>query len=324
MGRDIHTIFSAVQPEMEIFRKEFDRLIKSDVRMMNVILKYLFKQKGKQIRPLFVILSAALFGKPNEQTYRAAALIELLHTATLVHDDVVDEADYRRGMFTINALWKNKAAVLVGDYLLATGLLTALDNDYFQLLKFVSDATRYMSEGELWQIRHARGMNQNEETYLKIIEYKTAVHFGACFQCGAYTSGAENDDISKMYSVGLNAGIAFQIRDDILDFGSAQTGKKSFADLKEKKLTLPLIHALNSSTSIEKIKFRGYIRQFKKKSDRAELILQWMSDKGSLQYAEEKMKDYQNKAFQILEYFSDSEAKSQIRDTILFLTQRNY
>jgi octaprenyl-diphosphate synthase len=324
MGRDIQAIFSAVQPDMDMFRKEFDRLITSDVRMMNIILKYLFKKKGKQIRPLFVILSAGLFAKPNDQTHRAAALIELLHTATLVHDDVVDEADYRRGMFTVNALWKNKAAVLVGDYLLATGLLTALDNNYFQLLKFVSDATRKMSEGELWQIRHARGMNQNEESYLKIIEYKTAVLFGACFQCGAYTAGAENEDISKMYSVGLNAGIAFQIRDDILDFSSGHTGKKSFADLKEKKLTLPVIHALNNSSHSERIKFKGYIRQFKKKSERADLILHWLSEKGSLQYAEQKMKDYQDKAIQILDAFSDSEAKTRIRETILFLIQRNY
>jgi len=324
MARDIQSVFSAVQPDMDIFRKEFDRLLTSEVGMMNVILKYLFKKKGKQIRPLLVILSAGMFGKPTEQTHRVAALVELLHTATLVHDDVVDEADYRRGMFTINALWKNKAAVLVGDYLLATGLLIALDNDYFQLLKYVSDATRKMSEGELWQIQHARGMSQDEKSYLKIIEYKTAVLFGTCFQCGAYSAGAETEDIAKMYSVGLNAGIAFQIRDDILDFSPNQTGKKSFTDLKEKKLTLPIIHALENSTRTESIKYRRYIRKFKKKAGRSDLILKWLNEKGGLQYAEAKMAEYQNKALQILDTFSDSVAKTHIKDTILFLTQRNY
>ncbi len=292
--------------------------------MLKIILKYLFRKKGKQLRPLLAILSARLFGEPNEQTYRAAALIELLHTATLVHDDVVDEADFRRGVFTINALWKNKAAVLVGDYLLATGLLTALDNNYFQLLRYVSNATRKMSEGELWQIRHARNISPDEEAYLRIIEYKTAVLFGSCFQCGAFTTGATESEINAMYQIGLNAGIAFQIKDDILDFDAAHSQKKSFADLKEKKLTLPVIHALNQSDRLEKIKFRKLIRRVKKHPWRSKDILQWINEKGSLSYSEQKMMEYQEKALSLLKQFPQSETQTHIRDTILFLTQRNY
>lgn len=306
------------------FRKEFDSLVSSDVKFLKLILKYLFKKRGKQIRPLFVILSAGMCGNIKTETYRAAALIELLHTATLVHDDVVDEADYRRGMFTVNALWKNKAAVLLGDYLLATGLLTALDNDYFQLLKYVAEATRKMSEGELWQIQKARKVKPDEDSYYKIIEYKTAVLFAVSFQCGAFTSGADETTMETCYKIGLNAGIAFQIKDDILDFSPHSTGKNAFTDLKEQKLTLPVIHALNNSSPTEAVKYKRLIRQIRKKQNTPDSIVRWLNEKGSLEYTSLKMDEYRNYAISMLHNLPSNKYRDLIEQTINFLSARNY
>jgi octaprenyl-diphosphate synthase len=324
MTNDIRSVFSAVEPEMQQFRSEFDKLVRSDVKMLQLILKYLFKKRGKQVRPLFVILSAGMCGKIDESTYRAAALIELLHTATLVHDDVVDEADHRRGMFTVNALWKNKAAVLLGDYLLATGLLSALDHDYFQLLKYVARATRKMSEGELWQIQKARKIKPVEEDYYKIIEYKTAVLFAVSFQSGAYTAGADQQVMETLYNVGLYAGIAFQIRDDILDFNHDETGKGAFTDLKEQKLTLPVIHALNHSSLQEAVLYKRRLRQIRKKRTPPETVVNWLKQKGSIEYAEVKMLEYRNKAFQQLHSLEKNTYRDLIEQTIFFLTERKY
>ncbi len=321
---NINSVFTTVEAEMLQFRKEFDKLISTDVKFLKLILKYLFKKRGKQIRPLFVILSAGLCGDIQQKTYRAAALIELLHTATLVHDDVVDEADYRRGMFTVNALWKNKAAVLLGDYLLATGLLTALDNDYFQLLKYVAQATRKMSEGELWQIQKARKMKPDENSYYQIIEYKTAVLFAVSFQCGAYTAGADDKTMDILYQVGLNSGIAFQIKDDILDFSPGDTGKKAYTDLKEQKLTLPVIHALNNSSSAEAMKYRRIIRQIRKKNRTTESVLKWLHDKGSIEYASQKMEEYRQNSISLLHTLPPDKYRDLIEQTINYLTIRNY
>ncbi len=324
MSKDIQSVFSSVDAEMQHFRTEFDRLVSSDVKSLSLILKYLFKKRGKQIRPLFVILSAGACGNINEMTYRAAALIELLHTATLVHDDVVDEADQRRGMFTVNALWKNKAAVLLGDYLLATGLLTALEHDYFQLLKYVSRATRKMSEGELWQIKKLRSGKNDEESYFKIIEFKTAVLFAACFQCGAYTAGAEDEAIEVFYEAGLQAGMAFQIKDDLLDFSHNDTGKKAFTDLKENKLTLPLIHALNNSDFSERLKYKSILKKIKKGKRAPESVLKWLQEKGSLEYAQIKMNEFADRAISKLDYLPDNKYRDLIVKTINFITERNY
>jgi len=324
MRNDIQEVFGSVDHEMQQFRKEFDALVSSDVKMLQLILRYLFKKRGKQLRPLFVILSARMCGNVNEMTYRAAALIELLHTATLVHDDVVDEADHRRGMFTVNALWKNKAAVLLGDYLLATGLLSALDNDYFQLLKYVANATRKMSEGELWQIQKARKLKPDEETYYKIIEYKTAVLFAVSFQCGAYSAGADDKTMDAMYQVGLNAGLAFQIKDDILDFMPQQTGKSAYTDLKEQKLTLPVIHALNNSGFAEGVKYKNQLKQVRKKKRQPIEIVKWLEEKGSLEYAQQKVNYFTQKALDILKDLPQGIDNLMIEKTINSLTSRNY
>lgn len=324
MAKEIQSVFDSLEPEMLQFREEFDKLIRTDVNLLHLILKYLFRKRGKQIRPLFVLLSAGMCGNINESSFRAAALIELLHTATLVHDDVVDEADHRRGMFSVNALWKNKAAVLVGDYLLATGLLTALDHDYFQLLKYVAQATRKMSEGEIWQIQKARKIKPDEDDYYKIIEYKTAVLFAVSFQCGAFTAGADQKTMEALYNTGLNAGIAFQIRDDILDFSVKGTGKSAFTDLKEQKLTLPVIHALNNSTLSEAFIYKTRIKQIRKKQRQPESVLHWLNQKGSLEYAADKMTEFRDRALQNLHSLQQNTYRDKIEQTIYFLTERNY
>jgi len=323
MTNNIQQVFSSVESEMKQFRTEFDKLVRSDVKMLQLILKYLFQKRGKQIRPLFVILSAGISGNINESTYRAAALIELLHTATLVHDDIVDEAEQRRGMFTVNALWKNKVAVLLGDYLLAKGLLTALDYDYFQLLKFVAEATRKMSEGELWQIQKARKIKPDEESYFKIIEYKTAVLFAVSFQCGGFTAGADKQTIEVLYQAGLNAGMAFQIKDDLLDFKPQQTGKNAYADLKEQKLTLPVIHALNNSTFSESIQYRKLLKQIRKKQKTPEKVILWLKEKGSIEYATEIMNQYSQKAILLLKSLPQNTFNGLAVQTINFITERN-
>jgi octaprenyl-diphosphate synthase len=296
MSKEIKTVFESLHLEMEEFRRQLNSLMNSDFKYVNDILKYLFNKRGKQIRPIFVILSSGICNNINEKTYKAAALIELLHTATLVHDDIVDDADYRRGQFTINALWKNKAAVLLGDYLLAKGLLTALDNNYIELLKLVADATRKMSEGELLQIQTAKKRNITEDTYFKIIEYKTASLFSVCFKGGAFISGADNKTQEIMSQIGLYAGMAFQIKDDIIDLEPQNSEKPSFIDLKEQKITLPVIHALNNSSLIERQRMYLLIKKFKKNKNKSDEIINWLSEKNSIEYTNNVMLDYKSKS----------------------------
>jgi len=323
MNKTINEIFAFVEPEMKQFRVEFDKLTTSDVKLMSQILKYLFKQKGKQIRPLYVILSSGMCGEINEISYKAAALIELLHTATLVHDDVVDEAEKRRGFFTINSLWKNKAAVLVGDYLLAKGLLIALDNNYFEMLKIVSVATRQMSEGEILQMQKSRKWEIDETVYYEIISKKTASLFAVCFQLGGLANNADTETLKKLYDIGINIGIAFQIKDDLLDF-EENTNKNAFADLKEQKLTLPLIHALNNSNSFEKLKFSIKIKKFKKQTHKSKEIVDWLKSKNSLNYAEKEMSKFAIKAIEIINEFPENQYRESIKNTINFILNRNY
>jgi octaprenyl-diphosphate synthase len=324
MKTDIHSVQKEFQLELDHFSKEMDILLQSDVPLLKILLKYVFKKRGKQIRPLFVLLSSGMCGQLNEQAYRAAALIELLHTATLVHDDVVDEADRRRGLFTVSAVWKNKAAVLLGDYLLARGLLVALDNNYFELLKIVSEATRQMSEGELLQMKKIRNWNLDEAMYFDIISKKTASLFGVCFKVGGHIGKTDEESMDMLYHIGIYTGITFQIKDDLIDFYSGNGKKQHFTDLKEQKLTLPVIHALQQSNFLEKMKMIDQIKHIRKNVSARKEVFKWLQEKGSFEYTEMKMLDYQAKAIELLHNFPQSRYRDGIEQTIKYITERNY
>jgi len=252
MPLNLKEIQSPIASEMQEFEKKFREGMKTKVFLLDKIMNYIVKRKGKQMRPMFVFLSAGATGGITDSTYRGASLIELLHTATLVHDDVVDDSHFRRGFFSINALWKNKIAVLVGDYLLSKGLLLSLDHDEFELLKIVSQSVREMSEGELLQIEKARKLDITEDVYFDIIKQKTASLISSCCAVGASSSGASPETIQKMKEFGLKIGVAFQIKDDLFDYGSIEVGKPLAIDIKEKKMTLPLIHALQNASYVER------------------------------------------------------------------------
>lgn len=323
MSKEIKTVFESLDMEMKEFREHLSTLMNSDFKYVNNILKYLFNKRGKQIRPLFVILASGICNNINEKTYKAAALIELLHTATLVHDDVVDDAYYRRERFTINALWKNKAAVLLGDYLLAKGLLTALDNNYIELLKMVSDTTKKMSEGELLQIQTAKKGNINEEIYFKIIEYKTASLFSVCFKGGAFIADADEKTQDIMSKIGLYAGMAFQIKDDLMDIDPQYSEKSNFVDLKEQKITLPVIHALNNSSFPEKQRMYFLLKNFKKNKSKSSEIIKWLCKKNSIEYSHKIMNDFKLKSIGLLNQLPKNKYRDLTEQTINFLTERN-
>lgn len=309
--------------EFEEFQKIFRKSVKSSVPLLDIIMKYILKAKGKQIRPLIVFYSAALFDGINESTYRAATLIELLHTATIVHDDVVDDSDRRRGRFSINALWKNKIAVLVGDYLLSRGMLTALQAKDYSTLEIVSEAVKEMSEGELLQIEKARKLDIDEEIYFEIIRKKTASLLASCFAAGTSSSTNDPDNIKKMWNIGEYAGIAFQIKDDLLDYEKSNIiGKPSGIDIKEKKMTLPLIYLLNHSSVLKKRKIINIIRNNKSKTDKINWLLNEVNSSGGLKYASEKMLDYSNKALNLLREYPESNNRSALEQIIEFTIDR--
>lgn len=309
--------------EIKEFQQIFHKSVKSSVPLLDIIMKYILKAKGKQVRPLIVLYSAALFNGINEATYRAATLIELLHTATLVHDDVVDDSDRRRGMFSINALWKNKIAVLVGDYLLSRGMLTALQAKDYNTLEIVSEAVKEMSEGELLQIEKARKLDIDESVYFEIIRKKTASLMASCFAAGASSSTNDQEDIRKMWEIGENAGIAFQIKDDILDFEkSSVTGKSSGADIKEQKMTLPLIYLLNQSTVLKKRKIISIIKNNNTNSDKVNWILSEIANTGGLDYATQKMEEYRTKSINLLREFPESTFRVALEQIIEFTIDR--
>ncbi len=309
--------------EIKEFQQIFNKSVKSSVPLLDIIMKYILKAKGKQVRPLIVLYSAALFNGINESTYRAATLIELLHTATLVHDDVVDDSDRRRGMFSINALWKNKIAVLVGDYLLSRGMLTALQAKDYHTLEIVSEAVKEMSEGELLQIEKARKLDIDESVYFEVIRKKTASLMASCFAAGASSSTNDQDDIKKMWEIGENAGIAFQIKDDILDFEkSSVTGKSSGADIKEQKMTLPLIYLLNQSTILKKRKIISIIKNNNTNSDKVNWIISEIASAGGLEYATQKMEEYRTKAINLLREFPESTFRVALEQIIEFTIDR--
>jgi len=313
-----------VKEHIIAFEETFRASMKSSVPLLDIITRYIIKRKGKQMRPLFVFLSASVAGGINESTYRAAALIELLHTATLVHDDVVDDSNMRRGFFSINALWKNKIAVLVGDYLLSTGLLLSLKNDDFELLKIVSNAVKEMSEGELLQIEKARRLDIKEDIYFQIIRKKTASLIASCCACGASSAGAENETIEKLKLFGEYVGIAFQIKDDLFDYETGKaTGKPNGIDIKDQKMTLPLIYLLNNSGLLEKRWIVNTVKNHNTEPARVNQLIEKVNAGGGIAYAREKMLEYRLKALDLLNEFPESVYRDALCQLVIFTTERN-
>ncbi|NVN93811.1 MAG: polyprenyl synthetase family protein [Bacteroidetes bacterium] len=319
----LNEIKKPISENIDIFEKKFKLSMQSSVPLLDIITRYIIKRKGKQIRPMFVFLSAKICGEINESTYRAASLIELLHTATLVHDDVVDDSNERRGFFSINALWKNKIAVLVGDFLLSKGLLLAVDNNDFQFLKIVSNAVKEMSEGELLQIEKARHLDIKEDIYYEIIRKKTASLIASCCACGAASATENNDVVSKMQLFGEYVGIAFQIKDDLFDYEkSRETGKPNGIDIKEQKMTLPLIYMLNNVDYLERKKAIGIVKYHHNKPDKVAELIERVNNSGGIEYARNKMLEYKNKALILLSEVPDSEAKKSMEQLVMFTIER--
>jgi len=297
--------------------------MKSNVALLDKITHYIVKRKGKQIRPLFVFLSAKAMGGVTESTHRGAALIELLHTATLVHDDVVDDAFERRGFFSINALWKNKIAVLVGDFLLSRGLLLAIKNKEFRQLEIVSTAVEQMSEGELLQIEESRGVNLNEDIYFEIIRQKTATLIASCCACGAASAGADDETIERLRQIGEKIGVAFQIKDDLFDYGlGGKIGKPTGIDIKEKKSTLPLIYALNTADPRVKKKMLRIVKRNSKKKKEVDTVIDFVLASGGIEYADKKMRVIAAEAMDGLRSLPESDAKESLMDLVQYTIDR--
>lgn len=319
---DLNKIRIPIANELDAFEDKFKSSIQSKVPLLDRVTHYIYKRKGKQMRPMFVFFSAKLCGGITESTFRGAALVELLHTATLVHDDVVDDAYERRGFLSINAVWKNKIAVLVGDFLLAKGLLLSVEHNELKLLKIVSDAVQQMSEGELLQIEKVRRLDIVEEVYYEIIRQKTASLIASCCASGASSAGADDVTVDKMKLFGEYIGMAFQIKDDLLDFGYEDIGKPRGIDIKEKKITLPLIYSLNNTDKSTKSKIIKLVKYHNDEPSKVEEIINFVRTSGGLDYAEKKMFEYQNKAFEILSTFPETEVKKSLEDLVKFTTER--
>lgn len=322
MAISLQSIQAPIQEPMKSFEGKFRQFMKTKVMLLDSIMNYIVQRKGKQIRPMFVFLSAGCFGAINEKTYRGAALIELLHTATLVHDDVVDESDYRRGFFSINAVWKNKIAVLVGDYLLSKGLLLSVENKDFDLLELVSNAVREMSEGELLQIEKARKLDITEEVYFDIIRKKTATLIAACCGVGVQSVQADSGMVEKAVLFGEKVGLAFQIKDDLFDYGDEQIGKPLGIDIKEKKMTLPLIYALQQADRAQKRHIIHLIKNESQVAAKVREVIAFVKEKGGLEYATQKMHAIADEARQILQEFPESSYRTALHDLIGFTIER--
>jgi octaprenyl-diphosphate synthase len=325
MSSGLTEIKAPISLVMDEFEQRFRASMKSQVPLLDRITHYIVKRKGKQMRPMFVFLTAGLCGAINDRTHRAATLIELLHTATLVHDDVVDDSNERRGFFSINALWKNKIAVLVGDYLLSKGLLLSVKYNDYDLLKIVSDAVSVMSEGELLQIEKARRLDISEEIYFEIIRQKTASLIASCCASGAASAGASENIVVNMHDFGELIGIAFQIKDDLFDFGpSGIIGKPTGIDIKESKMTLPLIYSLSKATSSDKRKIINIIRNHNTDDKKVKEVINFVKISGGLEYAIDCMNRYKSKAFTMLESFPESDYKSSLMQLVRFTTERSH
>jgi octaprenyl-diphosphate synthase len=321
---NLKKITSPINEELEIFQKKFSGTLKSKVALIDLITKYILRQKGKKIRPILVLLSAKLCGNLNERTYIAANLVELLHTATLIHDDVVDEARTRRGLASINAVWKNKAAVLIGDYLLSKGLLISLENREYEFLQTTSEAVRRMSEGELLQIQKARNFDATEETYFKVISDKTASLIKTCCKLGALSAIDDRRKIDSLSEFGENLGIAFQLRDDLLDYIGRKKllGKSTGNDLKEKKFTLPLIKSLSDAPSKNANEIMKLIKSDSKK--KFGQVYDFVNEYGGLDYTQKKIFYFADNSKKSLEIFGDSDSKSSLLELVRFVSEREY
>ncbi|RAJ14521.1 polyprenyl synthetase family protein [Olleya aquimaris] len=310
--------------EMELFEQKFRLSMSSKVALLNRITYYIVNRKGKQMRPMFVFLVAKMVsnGEVSERTYRGASVIELIHTATLVHDDVVDDSNKRRGFFSINALWKNKIAVLIGDFLLSKGLLLSIDNNDFDLLKIISIAVREMSEGELLQIEKARKLDITEDVYYDIIRQKTATLIAACCSLGAASVKPNSVEVESMRKFGELIGMAFQIKDDLFDYGTQRIGKPTGIDIKEQKMTLPLIHVLNNCSKKDKNWIINSIKNHNKDKKRVNQVIEFVKQHGGLDYAVSKMKSFQKEALQLLQHYPESDYKKSLELMVNYVIER--
>lgn len=323
MSISLSKIKAPIAEEMNAFEKHFRDSMKSSVPLLDKITHYIVKRKGKQMRPMFVFLTAKIFAATNESTYTAASLIELLHTATLVHDDVVDESYKRRGFFSINALWKNKIAVLVGDYLLSRGLLLSVDKGEFELLRIVSNSVKLMSEGELLQIEKARRLDISEEVYFDIITKKTATLIASCCETGAHSVKQSPEVVEKMRLFGEKVGICFQIKDDLFDYGTDdQIGKPLGIDIKEKKMTLPLIYALQNAGKKEKRLIINTVKNNNNDEEKVKQVIDFVIASGGIEYARQRMIAYRDEALDILNEFPENEARESLRSLVVYTVER--
>ena len=322
--KTVEQIKLPIHQEMEFFETKFKASMISNVSLLNRITHYIVRRKGKQMRPMFVFLVAKMVsnGQFKERTYRGASVIELIHTATLVHDDVVDDSNRRRGFFSLNALWKNKIAVLVGDYLLSKGLLLSIDNDDFDILKLISIAVREMSEGELLQIEKARQLDITEEVYFEIIRKKTATLIAACTAIGATSVDADKTEVEKMRKFGELIGIAFQIKDDLFDYSDAKIGKPTGIDIKEQKMTLPLIYTLNNCSKKERSWLINSVKNHNKDKARVKMVIEFVKQHGGIEYTYTKMTEFQQAALNILETYPDSPYKESLQTMVNYVIER--
>jgi octaprenyl-diphosphate synthase len=321
---NMHLAKKVLNTELSLFEDYFRQAMKSRVALLDRIMQYIVKRKGKQIRPMFVFLSAKLGGEINESSYRAAAIVELLHTASLVHDDVVDDSMERRGFFSINALWKNKIAVLVGDYMLMKALLLSVDNKEYKILQIFGDAVKKMSEGELLQIGKTRKLNLKEDIYYDIIKGKTASLLASCCAAGSSSTFKDDGSIEKMRLFGEKVGMAFQIKDDLFDYGTMDVGKPTGNDIKEKKLTLPLIYTLNNCDASTKRKIIYIVKNENTDKDKIKFVLDEVKKAGGIEYATKKMFEFRDDALQILNEFAKTEVRDALEELVRYTTDRNY
>jgi len=322
--QEVVKIRQPIIEEMDRFEEKFKAAMASNVSLLNRITYYIASRKGKQMRPMFVFLVAKLLGegKIEERTYRGASIIELIHTASLVHDDVVDGSERRRGFFSINALWKNKIAVLVGDYFFSKGLLLSLDHDDFDLLKIVSEAVREMSQGELLQLEKARHLDIDEPVYYDIIRQKTATLIAACCAMGAASVGSSKEEIERFHSFGEYAGMAFQIKDDLFDYGDDRIGKPTGIDIKEQKMTLPLIHVINKVDKKQRNWLIDSVKRHNTDKKRVKEVIQFVKDQGGLEYAERQMIHYKDAALELLSKYPDNEYKEALANLVTYVVDR--
>ena len=324
--KEIERIKLPIKQEMELFEGKFSKSMISNVPLLNRITHYVVNRKGKQMRPMFVFLTAKMLsnGEINEKVFRAASVIELIHTATLVHDDVVDSSNIRRGFFSLNALWKNKIAVLVGDFLLSKGMLLCIDNNDFDLLKLISKSVKDMSQGELLQIEKSRRLDINEEVYFEIIRKKTASLISSCCALGAASSNASQNKIDQLASFGEKIGIAFQLKDDLFDYGDKKIGKPVGIDLKEKKLTLPIIYSLNNSSNSKKRWLIDSIKNHNNNKKVIQDVIEYVKESGGIEYTLSKLKFFHLEALKELRNLPNNQYKESLTDLVNYVIDRDY